>query len=623
MVMKTYFKTVGRMFQKHIVRIISLFAIVFIAVGFVSGIGSSSEMINKSVTDYYKAQNVSDLIIKSTDGIFTSEQVEAVKQLYGEDNVQTGLSLDIETTENRSMRVYFIDIADFKINVPELIDGSKIENGDDAIFAYAERSDNVIKGYSVNDDVEIDLGDAFKLPFEYKLKVKIKGIVQSPLTFAKDGEPSYNNPEDAVIPDNIADIYKMDLLDNILYVSTDLSSMIPVGDIYVKLADRDLFDAFSDGYKTYVEEQKGIIYQMLGDGVRIITLNDNYSFKSIIASASKVRAIGDILMAIFLAVTILVVLSSMMRLMDEDRSQIACLKTLGYSSYSIVFRYILFSLVPLVLGGVAGYFVGLGLTWLIGNGVFNYSYVMPPVSTFVNPAYFFLSAFVIIGITVFAILFLGLRLTNDKPANLLRPKAPKSGKKVFLERIPFIWKKLSFKYKSSFRNVFRYKGRFFMMLISVAVSSGLVFAGLALLDMCLFSDFGSGAIVGIAVVVVIFAGLLTAVVINTLTTINISERNREIATLMVLGYTDNEVCGYIYREIYINTVIGILFGYPVGVGLATLIFKTIGFGTVGGVSWFMWLAVPFIVLAVTAVVTLLLRRKIVKTDMNASLKAIE
>ena len=162
-----------------------------------------------------------------------------------------------------------------------------------------------------------------------------------------------------------------------------------------------------------------------------------------------------------------------------------------------------------------------------------------------------------------------------------------------------------------------------MMLISVAVSSGLVFAGLALLDMCLFSDFGSAAIVGIAVGVVIFAGLLTAVVINTLTTINISERNREIATLMVLGYTDNEVCGYIYREIYINTVIGILFGYPVGVGLATLIFKTIGFGTVGGVSWFMWLAVPFIVLAFTAVVTLLLRRKIVKTDMNASLKAIE
>ena len=298
--------------------------------------------------------------------------------------------------------------------------------------------------------------------------------------------------------------------------------------------------------------------------MEIITLSDNYSYKSIISSASKVRSIGDIMMVIFLAVTVLVVLSSMTRLMDEERSQIACLKTLGYSSYGIVMRYVLFALVPLVVGGAAGYFVGYGLSWLICSGVFNYSYVMPSIAVVVNPAYFFLSAFVIIGITVFAILFTGLKIANDAPANLLRPKPPKSGKKVFLEKIPFIWNRLSFKYKSSFRNVLRYKGRFFMMLVSVAVSSGLVFAGLALLDMCLFSDFGSDAIVGISVVVVIFAGLLTAVVINTLTTINISERNREIATLMVLGYYDKEVCGYIYREIYINTFIGILFGYPVG-----------------------------------------------------------
>ena len=162
-----------------------------------------------------------------------------------------------------------------------------------------------------------------------------------------------------------------------------------------------------------------------------------------------------------------------------------------------------------------------------------------------------------------------------------------------------------------------------MMLVSVAVSAGLVFAGLALLDMCLFDDFGSPSIIGISVVVVAFAGLLTAVVINTLTTINISERNREIATLMVLGYLDSEICGYIYREIYISTSIGVLFGYPVGIGLATLIFKTIGFGTVSGVSWFMWLFVPVVVFGFTLLVTLILRPKIVKTKMNESLKAVE
>ncbi len=244
--------------------------------------------------------------------------------------------------------------------------------------------------------------------------------------------------------------------------------------------------------------------------------------------------------------------------------------------------------------------------------VFGYSYDMPPISVVVNPGYYFLSIGAILAVTVTAVFALGMRMTGDTPANLLRPKPPKKRKRVLLENIPFIWNRLALRYKSSLRNVLRYKMRFFMMLVSVAVSAGLVFAGLALLDMCIFDDFGSSAIIGIAIVVVVFCGTSTAVVINTLTTINISERNREIATLMVLGYHDREICGYIYREIYISTFIGILFGYPVGIGLATLVFKTIGFGTVGGVNWFMWLLVPVIVFGFTLLVTLLLRPKIVK-----------
>ena len=402
-------------------------------------------------------------------------------------------------------------------------------------------------------------------------------------------------------------------------------SVLPVpvkGDLYITAQDRTLFDSFSDEYKAYVEEEKTALAGLLGDDIEVITLYDNYSFKSILSSADKVRGIGDILMFIFIAVTLLVVLSSMMRLMEEERAQIACLKTLGYSSFSAVMRYVLFALVALVAGGGGGFFVGDGVSWLMCY-VFGYSYDMPPISVVVNPGYYFLSIGAILAVTVTAVFALGMRMTGDTPANLLRPKPPKKGKRVLLESIPFIWNRLAFRYKSSLRNVLRYKMRFFMMLVSVAVSAGLVFAGLALLDMCIFDDFGSSAIIGIAIVVVVFAGLLTAVVINTLTTINISERNREIATLMVLGYHDREICGYIYREVYISTFIGILFGYPVGIGLATLVFKTIGFGTVGGVSWFMWLLVPVIVFGFTLLVTLLLRPKIVKTRMNESLKAVE
>ena len=618
---KTYFKTVRRMFRHQLIRLLSLIGVILISIGFISGIGSPTDMIQDSMENYYRDRNVSDFIVKSKSGNFTDDQISAVRAHYGANNVNTGLSVDMQTSEKRSLRLYFLDFDAWDINVPELVDGEKV-TGDESNCVYAEVSDNVIKGYAVGENVEIDLGKALNLPMEYQLSVTVKGIVKSPLTFGKDGEPSYNNPEDTEVPDNMVKLGKLDLLENVLYCP---SSLLPVqvnGDLYITAEDRGLFASFSDGYKAYVEKEKSQLTALLGDDIEIITLYDNYSFKSVLSSADKVRGIGNILMMIFIAVSLLVVLSSMMRLMEEERAQIACLKTLGYSSFSIVARYLLFALVALLAGGGGGFFVGYGVSRLMCY-VFGYGYDMPPISVVVNPSYYFLSVGVVAAITLMAIFILGMRMTGDTPANLLRPKPPKKGKRVFLENIPFLWNRLAFKYKSSLRNVLRYKMRFFMMLVSVAVSAGLVFAGLALLDMCLFDDFGSPAIIGIAVVVVVFAGLLTAVVINTLTTINISERNREIATLMVLGYLDSEICGYIYREIYISTSIGILFGYPVGIGLATLIFKTIGFGTVGDVSWFMWLLVPVVVFGFTLLVSLILRPKIVKTKMNESLKAVE
>lgn len=619
--MRTYFKTVRRMFRHHLIRLLSLIGVILISIGFISGIGSPTDMIQDSIENYYRDRNVSDFIVKSKSGSFTDDQISAVRARYGKKNVNTGLSVDIQTAEKRSLRLYFLDFDAWDINVPELVDGEKV-SGDESNCVYAEISDNVIKGYAVGETVEIDLGKALNLPMEYKISVTVKGIVKSPLTFGKDGEPSYNNPEGTETPDNMVKLGKLDLLENILYCPSSLLPVQVKGDLYITAEDRNLFASFSDGYKAYVEKEKSELTALLGDDIEIITLYDNYSFKSVLSSADKVRGIGNILMMIFIAVSLLVVLSSMMRLMEEERAQIACLKTLGYSSFSIVVRYLLFALVALLAGGGGGFFVGYGVSWLICY-VFGYGHDMPPISVVVNPSYYFLSVGTIAAITLTAIFILGMRITGDTPANLLRPKPPKKGKRVFLENIPFLWNRLAFKYKSSLRNVLRYKMRFFMMLVSVAVSAGLVFAGLALLDMCLFDDFGSPSIIGISVVVVAFAGLLTAVVINTLTTINISERNREIATLMVLGYLDSEICGYIYREIYISTSIGVLFGYPVGVGLATLIFKTIGFGTVSGVSWFMWLFVPVVVFGFTLLVTLILRPKIVKTKMNESLKAVE
>ena len=601
------FKTFG----KHIARLLSLIVMVLISVGFVAGIGSAQDKIDYSLTGYYKSRNVSDYIIKSNKGAFTQDEISAVSRLFPAAEINTGMSVDIPLGEKRSLRVYFLDFENWTVNVPELIKGEKPSS---AAHAYAERADDVIKGYSVGDNAEIDLS-AVGLPV--KFNVTVSGIVQSPLTFSKNGEPSYNN-EMTSVPETTSGTKDMNCLENILYVSKDL--LPAVGDIYVAVENRNVFKAFSGAYDRMTETDVKRIEEVADASV--ITLDKNYSFKSLSAYGEKVAGIGYVLMIAFLFVTALVTLSTMTRLLEEERPQIACLKTLGYSSFGIISKYVLFALVATGVGGGGGYFVGLGIAYFIYS-IFGYSFNMPPVSGNIAIVFYIIVFSLIVAATVAATVISGFKLTGEHPANLLRPKPPRAGKKVFLERIPLLWNRLSFKYKSTMRNVFRYKSRFIMTVFAVAFSTALVLTGLALLDLCLFSSFGSPEIMGIAILIVVFAGLLTGTVIYTLTNINISERNREIATLMVLGYHNREVTGYIYREIYINSGIGIIFGYPVSLLFIWFVFSVIGQGTLAGISWFVWLIAPLFVLLFTFFVTLTLIRKIIKIDINESLKAIE
>ncbi len=648
---KTYLKTLWRMFKKHIARLLSLIFIVLVAVGFCSGIGTATDKIDHSLTDYYISSNASDFIIKSkSEKGFTAEDIQTVENLFPEAEINSGATLDVKLNEERSVRYCFLDFDEWSVNVPTFVEGEKSA---DKTQIYAERGDNVINGCFVGSEIIIDFKAILESVAEQNgkpldaqtsvmlsrlqsVKTTVSAVIQSPLTFAKDGEPSYNNPEGEV-PDTTTGTSDMNCLENIYYISKDLipsykdavpqipdamnAPFISTGDIYVALGNRNRFDCFSLAYNRIAEEGEKDIISAL-ENAEVLTLEENYSFKSLASYSEKVEIIGFVLMVAFLLVTGLVALSNMTRLLEEERSQIACLKTLGYSSTDIISKYILFALIATGIGGFGSYFVGLGLAYLIYH-VFNYSFDMPPMSSSVAMWFYFVTLILIVSATLVATAISGYKMAGERPATLLRPKPPRAGKKVILERIPLLWNRLSFKYKSTVRNVLRYKSRFFMTVLAVAFSTALVMAGLGLLDMCLFQDFGSAAIMGIAAVIVVFAGLLTAIVIYTLTNINISERNREIATLMVLGYYDREVAGYIYREIYINSVIGIIFGYPLSTLLLWLVFSTMGFGTIGGISWFMWLLAPVVVLLFTGLVTLILHRKIVKVNMNESLKAIE
>ena len=643
------------MFKKNISRFIAIIFIVLISVGLTSGVGSSTDDLKDSVSVFKTERNVGDITLKSSsESGFSTAEVAALKKKYGEENVSAYTSYDVYLQfkgQKLLTRLYFYDdIAERSVNKFSDEDTKRQEAAapKGTVGVYAEKADNVLKGFSLGDEVTLNFADMFAqlaaqdnktLPEWQKtwldklspVTLSVTKIVEDPRLFAKEGEPSYLNGYDLALPDT-SKVNDLITLDEALFLPM---SALPLasgyGDVSISLASLDAPELLSSDYEKFIDDEKESILSVLSDAsegkttkdsFHFITLYENYSFKSLFAYADKIRGLSFVLVVAFSFITVLVTLSNMTRLVDEERAQSACLITLGYSGASVVIKYILFALTATVIGGVIGYFVGTGLCSFVYL-VFEYSHVMPPETGVFGVTFFAITFAVIVVCAVLATASAGMKTVKQTPAELLRPKSPKPGKKVIIERIPFIWNRLSFKYKSTVRNVLRYASRFIMTVIAVAGSMGLVAAGLALLDMCLFGDFGNASIAWLSVLIVVFAALLTFTAVYTITNISISERNREIATLMVLGYFDSEVAGYIYREIYIDAAVGIVFGYGVATLLISIIFNVMGFGSLASVSWYVWLISPVLVLLFTFVVTLCLRKKITSVDMNASLKALE
>ena len=587
--MKKYDKTTLRLFKSQITRFLTLVLMLFISISFMTGIGESQSKIQNSLTQYYQTQNIPDFILKNHNAIgFSQSDVTAYKEQFGEDNVMALFSLDMEN-DGDVYRLYKYDLENSNINKLQIISGSFPQSANEILV---EQGKENLKTYRINDTVQL-MGQTFT----------VCGIVQNPLLINKYEEPSNIQGRS---------------LNYVLYISQHNLLPLPNTDIYISISDRNLFNHYDGAYENYIDEQTSLLENQ---DITLLTLYQNYGLYSLNEYAIKVGNIGIIFSIFFMLVTVLVVFSTMTRLFDEERSQIACLKTLGYSSMRILGKYLLFVLLANIIGGLLAFGVGTGLTNILYS-TFNIQFVMPPSVEQVTFIRYILILVLYIVSTFVVTLATGLNITKNKPATLLLPKSPPVGRRTILEKIPFIWNRLSFKYKSSFRNVFLFRSRFFMTLISIVGATVLVFAGLGLLD-CAIAEGQLGSIIYISIFLIIFAALLSALVIYNLSNINISERRREIATLMVLGYTNSEVVGYIFREIYIISIIAAILGIPFGVGFLYFLFNYISFGALVTVKWWSYVLTPIATIFFTFISTLLLRRKITKTDMNASLKSVE
>jgi putative ABC transport system permease protein len=258
----------------------------------------------------------------------------------------------------------------------------------------------------------------------------------------------------------------------------------------VKLADAE--QKYADGEKeandkiTEAKEKIADAEREIADipTVKLYTLNrdDNPGYSGFGEDADKVDAIAKIFPVFFILVAALVCLTTMTRMVEEQRTQIGTLKALGYGKSTIILKYLIYASIASIGGGLTGFLIGIKLFPLIIYNAYGMLYTLPPLIAPFRWDYAFwciLAAVLCTCLSAFAACYKELA---SVPATLMRPKAPKAGKRVLLERIGFIWSHIGFLKKVTIRNLFRYKNRAFMTIIGIAGCTALMLTGFGLKD---------------------------------------------------------------------------------------------------------------------------------------------
>lgn len=246
---------------------------------------------------------------------------------------------------------------------------------------------------------------------------------------------------------------------------------------------KDAGKEITDGEKKIQDAQDEIDDISLPEWM-VTDRNDLPEYSDYGDNADRLKNIGQVFPVIFFLVAALVSLTTMTRMVEEQRTQIGTMKALGYGKYAIASKYLLYALLATVGGSILGILFGEKvLPYIIINA---YGIMYKGMTHNMQIHYEFKFAMIAAGAatvcTIGATVFSCYKALAETPASLMRPPAPKEGKRILVERISFFWKHLSFTWKSTLRNLFRYKKRFFMTIFGIAGSMALMLVGYGIRD---------------------------------------------------------------------------------------------------------------------------------------------
>ena len=214
----------------------------------------------------------------------------------------------------------------------------------------------------------------------------------------------------------------------------------------------------------------------------ILDRYSNTGHSSFVQDKDSIKNIGEVFPIVFFLVAVLISLTSMTRMVEEQRMQIGTLKALGYNKFQIASKYVLYSSLACIIGGLLGMNVGFILIPSLIWRMYEVMYQVPQFLISFNWEYGGAGLIIISACIIGATIYSTVKELREQPAILMRPKSPKLGKRVLLERINIIWKRLSFSRKVTIRNIFRYKKRFMMTIIGILGCTSLILAGFGLKD---------------------------------------------------------------------------------------------------------------------------------------------
>lgn len=680
------FRSLGQNWSK----LLAMTLIVALSFAFIFGISITPDKVKDSMDASLKRNRISDFNVKSLsqDG-FSEEEKAALSEQEG-CHVEYAFCLD-NASLSASLSFYELldgfgptalkkqdltqEQADYLIRLAKVLlpdqknllsfSPALMGEGNLRLFAFPDGKGDEVNVFNLvegrmpigESEIAIDalyrkenVGDVVSV---FGKEYQIVGAVKNPLYYGRNGEP------DLIEKEKLNAIYyyngkfaKAPSLDSLLqdglknYIETNASALpesvraqleqsfsdihysFPEStDAFLFFPERDAYGLYSSGYESFLREKQESLKDSLPNA-EILTAEQTYSRTLLMTSCQKMDAICYILPVFFLAVSGLVVSISMSRLIEEERTQIACLSSLGYTPFRIGQRFYFQALTSTLTGIALGLGAGYHFVFPLIFEAFNYILLLPSaLSPLFHPSLTIVSACAMLAL-ILILTFVQLKQTlRPLPAELLLPPSPIQGSKTKMEKA-FFWKKLPFRFKSTFRNLVRFKKRVWMTVLSVGGSTAIVFAGFALLNIVSSLEAGEAgavakSIVPVAYFLILFAILLSALVLYNLMNMSITERSRELATLEVLGYHDKETVFYLYREIAFMTLLGILFGIPLGLGIMEIVVLYLNFGSLADIAWYSYLLPVGIMVFFAALVDLLLLPKIKKIDMISSLKSLD